>query len=95
MPSPCPTERGRSRASKEARWRPAADRLAEPTAERGRVTTIEDALRDDPGVLAATDERMRHLRFVDLLAARGEGVAARGHRVRAALTMDAPTTAGR
>jgi len=46
-------------------------------------------------VLAATDERMRHLRFVDLLAARGEGVAARGHRVRAALTMDAPTTAGR
>jgi hypothetical protein len=73
----------------------AADRLAEARAERARIATIEDGLRHDPGLLAKTDERMRHLRLADLLAARGEAVAARGHRVRAALAADLPTTAGR
>jgi tetratricopeptide (TPR) repeat protein len=72
-----------------SRGRPrAADRLAEATAERARVATIEAALRDDPGVRASTDARARHLRLADLLAARGETIAARGHRIRAALATD-------
>ena len=79
-----------------SRGRPrAADRLAEVAAERARIAAIEAELQREPGVLAATDAPTRHLRLAAGLAARGEVVAARGHRVRAALATDAVPAAAR
>jgi tetratricopeptide (TPR) repeat protein len=73
----------------------AADRLAAVVAERARIRAIEDeVLREGGPLVAASDERARHQRLADLLAARGEIVAARGHRIRAALAADPPTVAG-
>jgi tetratricopeptide (TPR) repeat protein len=73
----------------------AADRLAEVSAERARIEAIETELLRDPGVLAATDVPTRHLRLAERMAARGEVVAARGHRVRAALASEAAPAANR
>ena len=60
--------------------------------DRGR---IETELLRDPRVLAATDAPTRHLRLSEMMAARGEVVAARGHRVRAALASEAARAANR
>jgi hypothetical protein len=79
-----------------SRGRPrAADRLAEVSAEGARIAAIEAELQREPGVLAATNAPTRHLRLAERLAARGELVAARGHRVRAALATDAVPAADR
>src|SRR6185369_7943959 len=59
----------------------ASDRLAEVRAERARVATIEASLAESPGL--AADGPRRHERLAELLEARGEHVAARGHRLRA------------
>jgi len=79
-----------------SRGRPrAADRLAEVSAERARIEAIETELLRDPAVLAATDAPTRHLRLAERMAARGEVVAARGHRVRAALATEAAPAVNR
>jgi len=57
----------------------ASDRLAEVRAERARLAAIESALT--PGL--DDDGPRRHERLAELLEARGERVAARGHRLRA------------
>jgi tetratricopeptide (TPR) repeat protein len=59
----------------------ASDRLAEVRAERARVAAIEATLAASPGL--PEDGRQRHERLADLLEARGERVAARGHRLHA------------
>jgi len=62
----------------------ASDRLADLRAERARIGAIEQALGDDPDVKAApADSKRRHERLAELLEARGEPAAARGHRLRA------------
>ena len=59
----------------------ASDRLAEVRAERARLAAIEASLAPEPGV--AGDGPRRHERLAELLEARGERTAARGHRLRA------------
>lgn len=67
----------------------AADRIVELQAERGRIDRLERALADG-------DDRLRdgrpgtaayHLRMAELLTSAGELTAARGHRLRAELTV--------
>ena len=59
----------------------AADRLEEVRAERARVAGIEATLAANGGL--PPDGSGRHARLAELLEARGERVAARGHRLRA------------
>jgi tetratricopeptide (TPR) repeat protein len=59
----------------------AADRLVEVRAEKSRVAGIEATLAAGAGL--PPGGAGRHARLADLLEARGEGVAARGHRLRA------------
>lgn len=67
----------------------AADHLAELQIERERLQAIEAALRDDPALRAIELETSAyHRRMADLLEARGESIAAHGHRLRA-LEVDA------
>jgi tetratricopeptide (TPR) repeat protein len=63
----------------------AATRLDEVRAEAARLARIEQELAADPSVAAsgAPGSHARHLRLAELLARRGEHVAARGHRLRA------------
>jgi tetratricopeptide (TPR) repeat protein len=63
----------------------ASDRIAEITAERQRLAAVEQSLVGDPSLAGvAPGSSTYHLRLADLLAARGEPVAARGQRLRAA-----------
>jgi tetratricopeptide (TPR) repeat protein len=57
----------------------ASDRVAEVRAERARVAAIEATLAAG----LPEDGARRHERLAELLEARGESVAARGHRLRA------------
>jgi len=66
---------------KSAKKPRASDRLAEVRAERARLAAIEASLAAEPGV--AEDGQRRHERLAELLEARGERIAARGHRLRA------------
>ena len=59
----------------------ATDRLAEVRAERARLAAIEASLAAESAV--AGDGPRRHERLAELLEARGERIAARGHRLRA------------
>ena len=62
----------------------AADRLAEVTAEAARLGALERTLAGDERLRAtAPATAAYHERLAALLAARGETVAARGHRLRA------------
>jgi tetratricopeptide (TPR) repeat protein len=62
----------------------ASDRIGELRAERERLAAIEATLEGD-ATLAEIDPRSAawHLRLAELLAARGEQTAARGHELRA------------
>lgn len=71
----------------------AADRLAEVLAERERVARIEAALADDAALRESPPgSPAYHLRMAELLEAKGEGVAARGHRLRPLITHDRRAT---
>ncbi len=62
----------------------AADRLAEVVAEQQRLARIEAQLATDPTLAAAAAGTPAfHRRLADLLDARGEPIAARGHRLQA------------
>jgi tetratricopeptide (TPR) repeat protein len=60
----------------------AVDRLAEVRAERARVAALEATIAANAGLPAGG--AARHERLAELLEARGEHAAARGHRLRAA-----------
>jgi len=65
----------------QSRPRP-ADRVAEMRAERERLRNLERQLdAGDAALHATTDPTARHLRLAELLEARGDRVAARGHRL--------------
>jgi tetratricopeptide (TPR) repeat protein len=62
----------------------AADRLAEVMVEQGRLAAIERSLAADGSLQTITpDTPAYHRRLAELLVARGEPLAARGHRLRA------------
>lgn len=62
----------------------AADRIAEIEAERARVAALEGSLADDPSLRGLEPgSAAYHSRLADLLDARGQSLAARGHRLRA------------
>ena len=62
----------------------ASDRLAEVRAEQARIARLEESLAGDPSVAGTpAASAARHARLAELLEARGEPVAARGHRLRA------------
>jgi tetratricopeptide (TPR) repeat protein len=63
----------------------AADRIAELEATRTRLAALERELAGDPSLQGlAPDSPACRQRLADLLDARGEGLAARGERLRAA-----------
>ncbi len=63
----------------------ASERIAEIGAERARLAALEASLASDPSLQGvAPGSSMYHLRLADLLAARGESLAARAHRLQAA-----------
>ncbi len=67
----------------------AADRLTELAAERGRLSRLEAELLDDASLRALDRSGAAHHRgLATLLEARGEPVAARGHRLRALVLDD-------
>ena len=62
----------------------ASDRVAETRAERQRLAAIERELAPDPQLRAsASGSGAYHQRMAELLDARGEATAARGHRLLA------------
>lgn len=64
----------------------AADRLVELRAVQGRLRRLEEELARDPSVAATRPGTpARHERLADMLDAKGETLAAKGHRVRARL----------
>jgi tetratricopeptide (TPR) repeat protein len=61
-----------------------ADRVAAVAAERARIAAIERSLASEPALSGLVPgSRAHHLRLAELLVARGESVAAHGHRLRA------------
>jgi len=69
----------------------ASDRIAEVLAEMERVATVERRLAQDQALSALEPGTAKyHRRLADLLEARGETTAARGHRLRALQTAGEP-----
>jgi 4-amino-4-deoxy-L-arabinose transferase-like glycosyltransferase len=62
----------------------AADALGQIESERERIEAVEERLRG--GAAPAVLDAAYHLRMAGLLAAAGEPLAARGHRLRAAMS---------